>query len=41
VEEEVVDEEVLEEDLGKLLRIWVRNRFNLLRLLKVKVKHCL
>jgi hypothetical protein len=38
---EVVDEEVRDEVLGNLLRIWVRNRDNLQRLLKVKVKHFL
>jgi hypothetical protein len=38
---EVVDEEVRDEVLGKLLRIRVRNRDNLQWLLKVKVKHFL
>jgi hypothetical protein len=38
---EVVDEEVRDEVLGNLLRIRVRNRDNLQRLLKVKVKHFL
>jgi hypothetical protein len=36
-----VDEEVPDEVLGKLLRIRGRNRDNLQRLLKVKVKHFL
>jgi hypothetical protein len=38
---EVVDEEVPDEVLGKLVQIWGRNRDNLQRLLKVKVKHFL
>jgi hypothetical protein len=38
---EVVDEEVQDKVLGNLLRIRVRNRDNLQRLLKVKVKHFL